>query len=126
MRERIIANSAESDRSSYNGVPCRVWLGRVKMNRSGTPYGYISVRRKSGARKGQVLAELVHRVVVRDVKGRRLTRGVNVLHLCNYSLCCEESHLVGGSQRANVRQCVEEGRHGNRYRAPVRDMQRAA
>lgn len=118
MRERILANSAVSDQSSYNGIPCRVWLGRVTLNRSGEPYGRIAIRDKSG----KVRMEFVHRVVVREVKGRYLSKRMKVLHLCNNSICCEELHVVGGSQRKNMQQCVADGRHGNAYRAPVRDM----
>lgn len=122
MRDRILANSAMSSERSFNGVPCRVWLGKVTINRSGDAYGRINVRDR---KTGKVKSELVHRVVVRDVKGRRLTKDMKALHLCNYTICCEEQHLAGGSQRANVRQCVEDGRHGNSYRAPVQDLKAA-
>jgi hypothetical protein len=36
-------------------------------------------------------------------------------HLCNTPLCVEAEHITGGSQKQNVRQCVQEGGHRNGY-----------
>lgn len=112
--DRIIANTILSDELFYNGTPCWIWIGTRKTNRAGMTYGTISVRRNGEHRK-----ELVHRFVLREIKGRRLTSRSVGRHLCNNPLCCNPMHLVGGTQTTNVRQCVREGRHGNPYRAPV-------
>jgi hypothetical protein len=65
-------------------------------------------------------------VVVRGIKGRRLSKRMVVQHLCNNSICVNPAHLIGGTQKANVKQCVADGRHGNQYAAPVADMRMAA
>ena len=111
--DRIIANSTLSDENFYNGTPCWEWIGRVTTNRSGTKY----------PRKGQVTMEFAHRVVVRNIKGRRLTKRMVAMHLCNNSLCVNPDHLGGGKQTTNVRQAVREGRHGNATRSPVSNPQ---
>jgi hypothetical protein len=112
--ERIIANTVLADDSFYNGTPCWLWIGTRKINREGKAYGTISVRVN-----GRVTMQLVHRFVLAEVKGRKLTRRSVGRHLCNNPLCCNPMHLVGGTQTSNVRQAVREGRHGNAYRAPV-------
>ena len=112
--ERLIANSVLAVDHFFNGTPCWVWIGTRKTNRDGKQYGTISVREH-----GKVKKELVHRWVLRTIKGRRLTPKNVGRHLCNFTLCCAPLHLVGGTQISNVRQCVREGRHGNAYRAPV-------
>jgi len=125
MQERILANSHESEHWSHDGIPCRIWDGAKSTNRSGKRYGKISIRIKKGPRKGKIRSAAAHREAVK-ASGRRLTTKSVAKHLCNNTLCVEERHLVGGSQRSNVRQCVVEGRHGNLYLAPVRDLERAA
>jgi hypothetical protein len=117
--DRIIANSILADDSFFNGTPCWNWIGRQTINRSGMKYGRISRRITKGPRKGKVVNEFVHRVVVRGIKGRRLTRRSVAMHLCNNSLCVNPDHLGGGKQSTNVRQAVREGRHGNATRSPV-------
>lgn len=104
--DRIIANTILSTERFYDGTPCWEWIGTRKANRSGTFYGTISVRVG-----GRVKKELVHRFVLREIKGRLLTRKSVGRHLCNNTLCAAPLHLVGGTQRTNVRQCVREGRH---------------
>lgn len=126
MQERILANSHESEHWSYNGIPCRIWDGATSVNRAGMRYGKISVRIKRGPRKGKVRSTLAHREAIKAFTGRRLPARCVGKHLCNMTLCVEPRHLVGGTQRSNVRQCVEEGRHGNQHRAPVRELEQAA
>jgi hypothetical protein len=121
--DRIIANSILADDSFYNGTPCWNWIGRQTVNRSGMKYGRISRRITKGPRKGTVVNEFVHRVVVRGIKGRRLTRRCVVMHLCNNSLCCNPFHLAGGTLKKNNQQAVRDGRHGNATRSPVSNPQ---
>lgn len=126
LEERIIANSVQSPTSSWNGTACWLWTGAATVNRSGQRYGKINVRIKRGPNKGKVRSAKAHRLSLVAFRGRRLTTRMVAKHLCNNSLCVNPMHLSGGSQRSNVRQCVDEGRHGNMYRAPVRELERVA
>ena len=114
--ERIIANSYLSEESVYNGSRCWVWLGKTKPNRSGMLYPEMTLRYKGGPRKGKVYNARVHRKSVEFFKGRRVTPKMVVLHLCNNTLCVNPEHLMGGSQKKNVQQCVADGRHFTPFR----------
>lgn len=109
--ERIIANSVLSVDSAYAGSWCWVWTGSTTTNRDGTHYAAITRRGKNGRLKGKVIKDKAHRYVVRFVQGRTLSKRQVVLHLCNNTLCVNPEHLAGGTQKANMRQCVREGRH---------------
>jgi len=111
--DRILANTVIAEDSEYNGSKCWVWVGRTKTNASGMRYGCISLRHKSGPRKGKVYTMLVHRYVLRVIKGLRMTRKSVGRHLCNNSLCCHPEHLAGGSIKTNNRDTVKAGRHRN-------------
>ncbi|MES2348458.1 MAG: HNH endonuclease [Pseudomonadota bacterium] len=118
MQERIIANSVLDPESVYAGSSCWLWLGKRRPNRSGMFYGFLTMRFKSGPRKGKVHNAAVHRLVVEVFKGRRVTPRMVVMHLCNNTLCCNPEHLLGGSQKKNVQQCVKDGRHKTPFRHP--------
>ena len=77
-------------------------------------------RMKRGPRKGQVVTVYAHRESVRAFTNRRVTIRTVVMHLCNNPSCVNPDHLQGGTQRANVQQCVREGRH----KTPLRDPER--
>jgi len=113
MEERILANSIESRDQQYAGSFCWIWIGRTKPNASGTKYGVITRRYKRGPREGKVRTDYVHRVVIQVFKGRRMTPKMVGLHLCNNTLCCNPEHLKGGTQVANMRQMVKDGRARN-------------
>jgi hypothetical protein len=113
MADRIVANSVLSEESFYNGTPCWIWMGAIVINSCGMPYGRLSVRISKGPRKGKTVKMLAHRVAVTAFKKRKLSKRQVVRHLCNFSLCVNPAHLVGGTQTSNVRQCVREGRHRN-------------
>lgn len=115
IQQRVIANSviAPDEWPVVDGERCWLWIGKTKTNRTGMRYGVITVRFKSGPRKGKVRSVLVHRLVIQEFKGRRMSPRQKGLHRCNNSICCNPAHLVGGTQKANVRQCVREGRHRN-------------
>jgi len=119
--DRVIANTVLSKESFYNGTPCWEWTGNTTTNEKGYKYGRITRRLTRGPRKGQVSKEFAHRVVLKGIKGRKLTTKSVCRHLCNNTLCVNPDHLAGGTQATNMRQCVREGRHGNAYRAPVAD-----
>jgi hypothetical protein len=120
MEERIIANTVLAIDSFYDGTPCWLWTGATVTNRSGKRYPKIMVRFKRGPRKGLLRTWLAHRLVLVVFKKRQMSKRTRSLHLCNNTICVNPNHLVGGTQRKNVRQCVREGRHGNAYKAPVR------
>lgn len=111
LEDRIIANTILSTEHFYDGTPCWEWIGATCTNRSGLRYGKLDVRITSGPKKGTRKTWLVHRLALVVFKGRHLTRKDVGRHLCNYTLCANPAHLIGGSQRSNVRQCVDEGRH---------------
>jgi hypothetical protein len=83
-------------------------------------YPAMTLRYKSGPRKGKVYNVRVHRKVVEVFQGRRVTPKSVVLHLCNNSLCVNPEHLLSGTQKKNVRQCVADGRHKTPFRDPER------
>lgn len=114
LTERILANSVPSSESYYDGTPCWVWIAK----RTADNYPLMTMRYKRGPRKGKVYNARVHRVVVKEIKGRRLTPRMVVMHLCNNSLCVNPAHLIGGTQKQNVRQCVKDGRHFTPFRQP--------
>ena len=114
--DRLIANTVVSTEHFYKDSACWEWIGTRIVNRDGRAYGALSIRIK-----GKVVKELAHRWVLREIKGRRLTKNSVGRHLCNNTLCAHPDHLVGGTQTSNIRQCVREGRHGNAYHSPVRD-----
>jgi len=121
IQERIIANSVLSDEHFHNGTPCWEWTGRLSYgNRSPAGYPVMNMRFKSGPRKGKVRCVRVHRVVVQVFNHRRLTARMVVLHLCNNTNCVNPEHVLGGSQKKNVRQCVAEGRHYTPFRSEQR------
>lgn len=116
MAERLIANSILAEDSSHAGTACWLWTGKVRVNRSGMKYGAITKRISRGRRKGQVVNVAAHRAAVEHLGFKRITPRMVVMHLCNNSLCINPLHLAGGSQRANVRQCVADGRHVSPFR----------
>ncbi|CAB3858555.1 hypothetical protein LMG26854_03346 [Achromobacter aegrifaciens] len=112
LAERILANTMISDELSHNGTPCWLWIGA----RNASGYGKMNMRFKKGPRKGKVKSALAHRVALVEMGGRRLNSKSVVMHLCNNRLCCNPAHLLGGTQRKNVQQCVAEGRHYTPFR----------
>lgn len=111
LEDRLIANTRLSDDSAYKGTACWEWIGAYVVNRGGMRYGKLDVRRKQGKFKGKRKTWYAHRLAVIVFKGRRLWPRQVVAHLCNNSLCINPEHLLGGSQRKNIQQCVRDGRH---------------
>lgn len=117
LGERLIANSYIGDVPTYADQPCWIWMGEVSRNRSGMLYGRLSMRYKSGPRKGKVRKVAAHRASVQVFhQGKRITPKTVVMHLCNNTLCINPAHLKGGTQARNVQQCVKDGRHKTPFR----------
>lgn len=116
--ERLLANSIPSEDSAHGGSRCWEWIGKRRTNRSGMSYPVLTLRYKSGPRRGKVYNMSAHRYSLVVFKGRRMTPRMVARHLCNNPLCINPEHLVGGSQKSNVRQCVREGRHKTPFRDP--------
>ena len=111
MTDRIIHNSVLALDSFHEGTPCWIWTGRTYVNRTGEHYGRINVRVR-----GKHKTVKVHRLVITEIKGRRLPRNMVAKHLCNNTLCCNPAHLIGGTQSTNMKQCVADGRHNSQKR----------
>lgn len=116
LAERLMANTLISTVSFYESTPCWDWIGAFTVNRGGQRYGKLSVRIKRGVRKGRNKTWKAHRLAVIELGARRLWPRQVVQHLCNNSLCINPAHLLGGSQKRNIRQCVAEGRHFTPFR----------
>lgn len=121
LGERLRANSILSTDTSYDGTPCWIWIGKVR-GPEGNKYPAITLRYKSGPRKGKVYNAGAHRKSVEFFTGRRVTPKMVVAHLCNVRLCINPGHLKGGTQKQNVRQCVREGRHKTPFRDPEKKV----
>lgn len=106
VADRIIANSIIDTENAYAGTYCWCWIGKVTKNNRGQFYPVMTARVD-----GKVRNVRAHRVVLAEIKGKRMTAKSVALHLCNNSLCVNPEHLARGTQTANVRQCVREGRH---------------
>jgi hypothetical protein len=52
-----------------------------------------------------------HRVAWEITAGSEIPSGMKVLHSCDDRLCVNPGHLRLGTQRDNLRDCVQRGRH---------------
>lgn len=76
---------------------CWPWIGTSR----GNGYGCLVF----GGR--QICA---HRAVY-EINFGKLHKKLFVLHKCDNPICCNPSHLQAGSQKENIRQCLERNRH---------------
>lgn len=76
---------------------CHPWTGQTVRSRSGTRYGKI----REGGRNSKWL--LAHRAVLMQATGRTPPPTTQACHLCLQPnpLCCNERHLMWGSQAVN-------------------------
>lgn len=81
---------------------CWLWRGAIGKN----GYGNLHV---GSTRDGSRAAMSAHRVAFELAGGDPAVPVV--MHRCDTKACVRPSHLVGGSQSENVRDCMAKGRH---------------
>lgn len=116
MQHRLLANSVVADESYplVNGAPCWLWTGKI--DRYG--YGVLNVRWKRGERKGKVRRVKAHREAIKAFNGRHLGAKYLGCHECDVRHCIQPEHLLGGTPKKNVRDCVTRGRHWSGFLGP--------
>jgi hypothetical protein len=102
-------------RVEANSTPCPMtgcwlWTGRAFPNMRGMLYGYMTVRRKSGKRKGKTRNVLAHRFSCSAATGIPLWRLRVVSHRCDVSLCVNPAHLSKSTQSKNTKESYARGR----------------
>lgn len=114
IKDRILANCEITPGPLE--TPCWVWKGKLagpKEHRQGS----INVRIKRGKNKGKVRSKAVHRVSYEVFAEKKIKRHSITRHICNNTLCCNWEHMIANStSRANNRDTVKAGRHGNQHR----------
>lgn len=99
LKARIAANV----KVLKNG--CHEWQGKRVKSAGGKEYGRMNVYCN-----GKTVSKLVHRVVLEEKLGRPLLPDEVGRHQCDYTLCCNEHHLVPGTQTENMADMVKRGR----------------
>lgn len=85
---------------------CWLWTGAVAGN------GYGSFREPgTGRRVG------AHKFAYETVTGRRLRRGLVLLHKCDTPLCCNPMHHRPGRHKTNMADMARKGRAARRFGA---------
>lgn len=83
---------------------CWIWMGTTRVNRRGQEYPSMSVRRKSGKRRGAVRKIGAHRYCVAAKLGIPLYRvrvAAHVCPVCQTTLCTHPDHLHASTYREN-------------------------
>jgi hypothetical protein len=81
---------------------CWLWLGAV-LPRSG--YGLVNIIDDEGKKT----TEVAHRYFYRKLKGP-IPSGKRLLHRCDTRSCVNLDHLFVGTQKENVRDCIQKDR----------------
>lgn len=94
--------------AKVNKTPaCWIWTGSTSGSKG---YGKFSVTSRLYGRK-MVRAHRFSWVLHHGV----IPRGEHVLHRCDNPLCVNPDHLFLGTQRTNLQDMIQKGRHRNRY-----------
>lgn len=96
--------------ADHPATPCLVYRGPLNAN------GYGYPRLVAGRRNGVLL----HRWVSEQVDGP-LAPGEVVRHWCDNPPCFRYDHLLRGTQRINLLECVAKGRHRYGYQPGERN-----
>lgn len=83
---------------------CWIWLGTINTN----GYGRISLTGRK---------EQAHRYSFVLFKGK-LAAGMQVNHKCDNPLCVNPDHLYAGTQKQNIRDCIDRGRFKGALNSP--------
>ncbi len=84
---------------------CWPWLGSKR--RRG--YGMISVRGRLAS---------AHRVAWELANGRRVPRGLVIMHRCDNPACCNPRHLIAATQKENIADMIAKGRSAAQKKGP--------
>jgi hypothetical protein len=106
MEHRLIANSAVSQDSFYEGSACWIWIGGYGSG----GYPQLSMRVPG---KRHPINRGAHRVSYETFIGP-IPAGLVAMHKCNNVACVSPLHLAVGTQSENMKQCVLDGRHNSR------------
>lgn len=101
LRERILKNSEPTEDG------CRLWMGSIKLNRCGTPYGRISFR-ISGEKNPRSWSAHVVACMVKN--GGHKAIGKVRAHTCHRTYCVELDHIIETTQKKNLEMSSAAGR----------------
>jgi hypothetical protein len=114
MRERLDANALETEPCAGFELPCRLWTGGV--DSGGRPKMTVRSRYRdatTGHRKTKMVSAV--RMSLAEHLGLKIWQLNFVLHRCDRKRCIEPTHLYSSTQKRNVKDCIERGRHKNAY-----------
>lgn len=117
LADRIIANSVLSiehywvDPATGESSPCWEWVGKTVASRTGSGRRYPVLSRRAKGRGPRNVR--VHRAVLAEIHGVRMTRVHVAAHQCNNCCCVNPMHLRRDTGSGNMVQCVREGRHNS-------------
>lgn len=101
LRERIRKNSEESEDG------CWLWMGSVKENRCGTPYGRVSFRIAGEKNPRSWSAHVVSYMAFNNgIKTLGLVRA----HKCHRPWCVNPKHIIECTQGENIKMSMAAGR----------------
>jgi HNH endonuclease len=98
----------------YRSLDEAIWL-RVRKCNHGDDCPYCCWEWKGDGRYGRFtyhsVTQCAHRTIYERHNKYTLKKGEQVLHRCDVSLCCNPMHLFKGTQKDNILDCVNKGRH---------------
>lgn len=112
-RRRVLKLIAEKTIRAENG--CLEWRG-IKNNKG---YGLISIMVTPG-REGKRTTIPAHRAHYMALLGRALKENAVIRHKCDNPSCVDRSHLVAGTHKDNVQDCIKRGRRAKKYKYHLR------
>lgn len=80
---------------------CWIWIGKADHN----GYGLFNITSTGNP-------VMAHRLCYELTKGE-IPKGLHLLHSCDTPPCINPAHLKPGTQKKNMQECVDRGRHDN-------------